>query len=180
MDNPRTKVVKIFEGLLDKNRKPETKKTISKELSIDIEKGIYNYVIKKANQSNIQKKWDNDIFFNLYKVTSIHLYSNLDKDSYIKNERLLDRLFDGEFTGSELASMKPQYLFPETWKTLIDEKSKRDRYLFEINKELASDEYECSKCHKKQTTYYQLQTRSADEPMTTFVTCLNCGKRWKF
>ena len=35
-------------------------------------------------------------------------------------------------------------------------------------------EEEYSKC-----TYYQLQTRSADEPMTTFVTCINCGNRWK-
>ena len=30
-----------------------------------------------------------------------------------------------------------------------------------------------------QCSYYQLQTRSADEPMTTFVTCINCGARWK-
>jgi transcription elongation factor S-II len=39
----------------------------------------------------------------------------------------------------------------------------------------------CYRC-KKQTScdYYQLQTRSADEPMTTFVTCLECDKRWKF
>lgn len=32
----------------------------------------------------------------------------------------------------------------------------------------------------RKTTYYQMQTRSADEPMTTFVTCVNCGNRWKF
>ena len=40
--------------------------------------------------------------------------------------------------------------------------------------------FQCGKCKKKKTTYYQLQTRSADEPMTTFVTCHNCGNRWKF
>jgi len=179
MDNPRAVVIDIFIELFKKDSKIKDQNKIN-EYAIDIEKGIYNYVIKKANEKNIQKKWENYLFHNLYKVTSVHLYSNLDKSSYIKNERLLDRLLDGEFTGNELASMKPQYLFPETWKTLIDEKSKRDRYLFEINKELATDEYECSKCHKNMTTYYQLQTRSADEPMTTFVTCLNCGKRWKF
>ena len=65
-------------------------------------------------------------------------------------------------------------------KSLLDAKTTRDRYLYEINKEMATDAYTCGRCFKKECTYYQLQTRSADEPMTTFVTCLNCGKRWKF
>ena len=39
--------------------------------------------------------------------------------------------------------------------------------------------FTCSKCKSKKTTYYEMQTRSADEPMTAFVSCLNCGKRWK-
>ena len=37
----------------------------------------------------------------------------------------------------------------------------------------------CGKCHSKNTTYRQAQTRSADEPMTTFATCLDCGNKWK-
>ena len=36
------------------------------------------------------------------------------------------------------------------------------------------------KCKTMKTTYYEMQTRSADEPMTTFVSCLNCENRWKF
>jgi len=40
--------------------------------------------------------------------------------------------------------------------------------------------FTCGKCKKSQTTYFQMQTRSSDEPMTTFVTCLNCSNRWKF
>ncbi|EER02922.1 transcription elongation factor SII, putative [Perkinsus marinus ATCC 50983] len=40
--------------------------------------------------------------------------------------------------------------------------------------------FQCGKCRKSQTTYFQMQTRSSDEPMTTFVTCLNCGNKWKF
>lgn len=38
--------------------------------------------------------------------------------------------------------------------------------------------YKC-KCGSEQTYSYQLQTRSADEPMTTFITCAKCSKRWK-
>ena len=39
--------------------------------------------------------------------------------------------------------------------------------------------FKCNKCGQRKTTYTQLQTRSADEPMTTFVLCLECGNRWK-
>lgn len=39
--------------------------------------------------------------------------------------------------------------------------------------------YQCRACRGWKTTYYQMQTRSADEPMTIFVTCLQCGKRHK-
>jgi len=38
----------------------------------------------------------------------------------------------------------------------------------------------CGKCKKNNCSYNQIQTRSADEPMTTFVLCNECGNRWKF
>ena len=50
---------------------------------------------------------------------------------------------------------------------------------FEDDKRGATSEFKCRKCKKRECSYYQLQTRSADEPMTTFVTCLNCGNNWK-
>jgi DNA-directed RNA polymerase subunit M/transcription elongation factor TFIIS len=37
----------------------------------------------------------------------------------------------------------------------------------------------CRKCKSKKITYYQMQTRSADEPMTTYFTCMGCGLKWK-
>lgn len=37
--------------------------------------------------------------------------------------------------------------------------------------------YKCGKCGKSECTFSQLQTRGADEPMTTFVTCTVCGNR---
>jgi len=52
--------------------------------------------------------------------------------------------------------------------------------LGEADEQYAStDMFYCRKCQKRKCTYYQMQTRSADEPMTTFVTCLVCGNRWK-
>lgn len=43
-----------------------------------------------------------------------------------------------------------------------------------------TSDLKCGKCGKRNCTYNQLQTRSADEPMTTFVMCNECGNRWKF
>jgi len=42
-----------------------------------------------------------------------------------------------------------------------------------------TDQFKCGRCNQRKCKYYQMQTRSADEPMTTFVTCTNCGNRWR-
>ena len=144
-----------------------------------IEKGIYNYTIEKAENNHITKKWDNKIFKQIYidKVRSI--YTNLDKNSYVKNDRLLKRLEEKEFKAREVAFMKPQRICPESWKQLIDDKYKRDKILYEAKPEAMTDQFKCGRCKKRECSYFEMQTRSADEPMTIFVTCINCGKRWK-
>lgn len=147
--------------------------------SLNIEKGIYNYTIKESINKSITRKWDNPQFRKLYINKSRSVYSNIDKDCYVNNKRLLDRLNAGEFLPHEIAFMDYQHLFPENWKELIDEKYKRDRVLYEVDKGNATDEFKCSRCKQRKCYYYELQTRSADEPMTVFVTCLNCGKRWR-
>lgn len=56
----------------------------------------------------------------------------------------------------------------------------REAALFESQrgrKSMATtDQFQCGKCKKRQTSYYQMQTRSADEPMTTFVICQVCNR----
>lgn len=44
----------------------------------------------------------------------------------------------------------------------------------------ATDE-RCPKCAHPRAYFMQIQTRSADEPMTTFYKCCNheCGHRWR-
>lgn len=111
------------------------------------------------------------------KVKSLLL--NLDKKSNVKNLYLLKRLKKGEFKAHELAFMTPQEIFPENWKDLIAAKIKRDKNEGEIDLSAATDEFFCFKCKKRKCSYYQMQTRSADEPMTTFVTCMLCGNNWR-
>ncbi|KAJ2788147.1 AAA+-type ATPase [Coemansia interrupta] len=43
-----------------------------------------------------------------------------------------------------------------------------------------TDQFRCGNCKSRRCSYYQMQTRSADEPMTTFVTCEVCNHKWRF
>ena len=172
MTNIREQVAQKFINLLSKY-------DISDDISNNIEKGIFNNTIIYSNKKGIIKQWDNIFFKKIYIMKAISVYSNLNPESYIGNERFIERLKSNEFQPYNIASMEPLQVFPEIWKPIYDEKEKRNKALYEVNKDMATDIFKCGRCHKKECTYYQLQTRSADEPMTTFVTCLNCGKRWK-
>ena len=92
---------------------------------------------------------------------------------------LLDKLNNNKIKAYEIAFMNAREMFPEKWKKLVEEKIKRDNNMYKENLASATDEFKCYKWQKRQCTYYQMQTRSADEAMTTFVTCLNCGNNWK-
>ena len=79
----------------------------------------------------------------------------------------------------EFAYLTHHEMDPKRWEKLLSEKAKRDEKKYERTQKVSS-EFTCRKCKSKDCTYYQMQTRSADEPMTTFITCENCGNRWKF
>ena len=104
---------------------------------------------------------------------------NLNVKSTVKNKDLLKRLKNKEFKAHELAFMTHQELYPEKWKYLINKKIKREESEGVVDLSAATDEFFCFKCKKRKCSYYQMQTRSADEPMTTFVTCLLCGNNWR-
>ena len=142
-------------------------------ICINLEKGIFNYAIKEANSKKIIKKWDNPYFVQLYLDRLRSIYLNL------KNEDLLIQLKNKEITPQSLAFMTHQEMNPAHWRILIDKKIKRDANKYTTNIKASTDMFTCKKCKSKRCTYYELQTRSADEPATIFVTCLDCGKNWK-
>jgi transcription elongation factor S-II len=150
-----------------------------REISNSIETGIFNSVIKQAEHKGIVKKWDNNHFYKLYILKVIGIYSNLKTNTYIKNDYLLEKIKEGKIEPYDISFMQPYELFPDRWKTILDKKQKRDELKYEKRSEIATNLYRCGNCGKRECTFYQLQTRSSDEPMTTFVTCLNCDKRWK-
>ena len=140
----------------------------------NLEIGVYNYALKEATNRKVVKKWDNPYFVQLYTDQLRSVYFNLQNQIFLR-----EQVEKGEIKAHKIAFMTHQEMAPEKWDALIQAKIKRDKTKYETNMEAATDTFKCRKCHTNKCTYYQLQTRSADEPMTTFVTCLECGNRWK-
>lgn len=95
------------------------------------------------------------------------------------NDKWIAAINSGEIQSHKLAFMNHQELDYDRWAQMIDMKSKRDKNKFEVNIAASTDTYTCRKCKNNQCTYYQMQTRSADEPMTLYISCVCCGNRWK-
>jgi transcription elongation factor S-II len=98
----------------------------------------------------------------------------------LKNDNLIHNIKTGEITPQSIAFMTHQEMNPIRWKQLIENKMKRDENKYNTNLEASTDMFTCKRCKSKRCTYYELQTRSADEPATIFVTCLDCGKNMKY
>ena len=144
-----------------------------------IEKSIYNYCITYSTKNNISRNWSNILFKNLYLNKLISIYSNIDNDSYLKNLNFRELILKDKIDLEEIANMSQYDIFPERWKYLIDEKIKKDKLLSEMKPNEMTDQFRCGKCGERKCSYFAAQTRSADEPMTIFVTCLNCNNRFK-
>jgi transcription elongation factor S-II len=101
------------------------------------------------------------------------------------NPALRRALRIGSIAPRKLHTLPPQDLATDEVRRRIEAARKADMDLAQQNvirkkNQRVSKVFKCGKCGKRETTFFQMQTRSADEPMTTFITCLNCNNRWKF
>ena len=165
IENPdefRTNVVSKLDNIIKNNK-----------ISTNLEKGIFNYSLKQCEEKKLIKKWSNEYFIIIYIQKLKTILFN------ISNEDLYNRIINKEIKSHEIAFMSHQELRPDLWDELLELKKIKDENKFKPNIEASTDDFTCGKCKSKKCTFYQLQTRSADEPMTTFVTCLDCGNRFK-
>ena len=139
----------------------------------NMEKSIYNWAGRETGKSAGE-------------LGFLMMYKNKVQNILASNKRtkngLVNRILAGDLKSAKIADYSPDVLE-------LDGLYAKTRFALKT-KELAreeaaqlSDDYEgifkCGKCKSKKTTYYQLQTRSADEPMTSYVTCITCSHRWK-
>ncbi|MBA0684924.1 hypothetical protein Goari_026474, partial [Gossypium aridum] len=91
-----------------------------------------------------------------------------------KNPDLRRKVLLGEVKPERLITMTPEEMASDERQR--ENKEIKDKALFDCERggapKATTDQFKCGRCGQRKTTYYQMQTRSADEPMTTYVTCL--------
>jgi transcription elongation factor S-II len=127
-----------------------------------------------------------DVIFNEFKDTGMKYKNRLRsrvinlKDS--KNPKLRENVRLGLITPDKLAVMIAEEMASDDLKNLRAKFTKEgiDDHQMAVTQGAKTTLLTCRKCKGKNCSYSEMQTRSADEPMTTFAYCLDCGNRWKF
>jgi transcription elongation factor S-II len=151
----------------------------SKSKAHNVEVSIFNASLKEADFRKVIKNWNNPKFVTLYVNKFRSVWSNMKPGGGENNARFVAAIRKGEISTKDVAFLTHQEINPDLWKEAIDMKIKRDQSKFDVDMRTATDEFKCGRCKQRKCTYYQMQIRSADEPMTTFVTCLACDNKWK-
>ncbi|KAF2835525.1 transcription elongation factor S-II [Patellaria atrata CBS 101060] len=114
-----------------------------------------------------------------YKSKMRSLFQNLKSKS---NPDLRKRVLSGDITPYQFVRMSHEELKSAKQRAedaKINQENMNNAMVAQAEKSISAS-LQCGKCGQKKVSYSQAQTRSADEPMTTFCECMNCGHRWKF
>jgi DNA-directed RNA polymerase subunit M/transcription elongation factor TFIIS len=137
-----------------------------------LEETIYDFTLVFCNDNNVDKYLLEEIYSS--KFNSI--LNNINPNSYIKNNYLLNAINNEEVNITEIPYLRPEDIFPDNWRAIktklnMIEEKRKNMNMVEL--------FPCKKCGCKKHTIKQMQTRSCDEPMTTFITCQTCGNTVK-
>lgn len=140
---------------------------LTKKIAHGIVSGIFEFALVTVTNRNLMP----DIVVQVFNDQYASIYDNIDPNSRLENKSLIEKIKSGIFEPEIIAFLSPDQLFPENWAEIHDKNQKRE----DAERNLATtDLYECKYCHNRKCRVTQFQIRSADEPMTTFITCMCC------
>ncbi len=141
---------------------------------------LWNHVLRTCQADHVPLEWGPSFaasFRERYTAKAIAL----DVYNLQKFDALRQQVVSGTVPLKKVVAMKPWELAPELWEPVFERVAfKQLRKQLTVDVDSAPEGMlQCRKCKSKKTTFIEMQTRSADEPMTVFATCLACGNRWK-
>ena len=140
---------------------------------------IQNWVYAHTANPEENASWENPQYRWRYKQRVMSILFNLRK-----NPALVEAVVKTKTVNPvDIGGMRPDQLWPDGPHATMMIKRREREMMIQMNAVKNDEAYEgiltCPKCKGKKTTYYQMQTRSADEPATNFCSCA-CGHRWRF
>lgn len=140
---------------------------------------IQNWVYGRTDNPGENASWENPQYRWRYKQRVMSILFNLRK-----NPALVEAVVKTKTVNpADIGGMRPDQLWPDGPHATMMIKRREREMTIQMNAVKNDEAYEgiltCPKCKGKKTTYYQMQTRSADEPATNFCSCA-CGHRWRF
>ena len=154
---------------------------VGDELGMDIyrkiETGVYNWALECATRNAVPKTWAHRGFRSIYCQKARSVVSNLVPD-ILGNTALIEAISAARVEPHRVAYMTPEEMHPDKWKRVLDMKTQKEQSIFQ-KPESMTDQFKCSKCKKRECVYQEVQLRSCDEPVSLFITCLNCGHKWR-
>ena len=153
MNEERNIAVSFFNQIFDNTK-----------VSSNIEKSVYNYTIDICNNSGVCCDWSSEIFKFTYFITFKKV------QNYLNIPNIVENIINKKILSKDIAYLTSQDVYPDKFS---------ESQIFQQEEVQEEGIFMCGKCGSKKTTYYSLQTRSADEPMTNFITCCECKHRWK-
>jgi len=170
---------KRVKEILEKN---DFKMDIEK-MAINAERSLLNNAISTCKYYKTVAHFSQIMFSSTYRQGYLKLINNLDKNS--NAPLVIQMLKNRELRIQDIIHVGYDVLDPENWDKLKKRAQKNYIVIQKPDlKTMADGFHKCFRCaaQKKpayKTTFYEMQTRSADEPMTQFITCHSCGNRWK-
>lgn len=134
----------------------------------DLEKAIYNHTCEYTNLKDTT-----DYFIMIYNTKLADLLFNLNQRN---SPLLLLDIVNEKVNVKDLPYMTPEELNVVMWAPIT---KKREYINYKKNNRETTKAYKCRKCGKRECTVVEMMARSADEPMTQFITCQNCNYRFR-
>lgn len=118
---------------------------------------------------------NNNCLFLLDEIISTKI--NLFLELFNKNDFLKSEIKKKHIDVSQICYLKQEDIDPEKYKSILEKKELEE---YRRNNQATSDAFKCKKCGERKCQVTQKQTRSGDEPATTYVECMECGFLFKF
>ena len=160
----RMKTLESLKKILEKKKIKNVK-----DMIINMENGLLNFSIEYAEE--------NDTMFLLANIYETKVNEILCILKGKNSKFILNSLKSGKIEPYKLAFLKQELLKPKDFEKILNKKHITE---FKKNNKATTDAFKCSKCKQRKCTVEERQTRSGDEPATTYVKCTVCGHEFKF